>query len=163
MKALCTLHIYLLTHSRELERPTNTGVLVKQVLGQQCTVLEWQRKLPNPDLLLHIQHKAIALVYPHSTSHELQKQSKHFDSFILLDATWQEAQKMYNHSPYLHDLPKFSLKLDAPSIYTLRRNQKETGLCTAECAIKLLKLHQQTKQADMIHNHLRSFIQQNLH
>ncbi len=70
---------------------------------------------------------------------------------------------MVNHSPYLHDLPKVSLTPNAPSIYKLRRNQKDTGLCTAECAIELLKLHQQTTKAKQIVDALQSFIQQNLH
>jgi len=152
-----------LTHSRELLRKTNTGKLVKDVLGKQCSIFEWQRKLPNPELLQHIANQSVALLYPHEDSHPLGKQDASFDAYILIDATWQEAQKMVNHSPYLHGLPKVSLTPNTPSIYKLRRNQKETGLCTAECAIELLKLHQQTTKAKQIDDNLRGFIQQNLH
>jgi len=151
------LSIYLLTHSRELGRKTNTGGLVKQVLGKQCSIFEWQRKQPNTELLQHIQEESIALL-SHADNQVLGTQSNPFDSYILIDATWQEAQKMYNHSPYLHGLPKVSLKPDTPSIYNLRRNQKEAGLCTAECASILLNLSGHTKQANILDEKLISHI-----
>jgi DTW domain-containing protein YfiP len=147
-----------LTHSRELGRKTNTGSLVKKVLGPQCSIFEWQRKHPNTELLQHIQNEDIALLYPCPDSHILNEQNNTFESFILIDATWQEAQKIYNHSPYLHDLPKVSLKPQSPSIYTLRRNQKETGLCTAECASVLLNLDGKAQQASRLNESLKAHI-----
>jgi len=152
------LNIYLLTHSRELGRKTNTGGLVKQVLGKQCSIFEWQRKQPSTELLQHIQTENTALLYPHADSQVLGTQSNPFDSYILIDATWQEAQKMYNHSPYLHALPKVALKPDTPSIYSLRRNQKEAGLCTAECVSALLNTDNNTKQANTLHERLQTHI-----
>ena len=152
------MNIYLLTHSRELGRKTNTGGLVKQVLGKQCSIFEWQRKQPSTELLQHIQNENIALLYPHADSQVLGTQGNPFNSYILIDATWQEAQKMYNHSPYLHELPKVSLKPDTPSIYSLRRNQKETGLCTAECVSALLNTDNNTKQANTLHERLQTHI-----
>ncbi len=152
------MNIYLLTHSRELERKTNTGKLVKEVLGESCHIFEWQRKQPNTKLLQHIQGENIALLYPYADSQELTMQDDLFDSYILIDATWQEAQKMYNHSPYLHGLPKVSLKPNTPSIYSLRRNQKETGLCTAECVSALLKVNNNSEQALLLHETLKVHI-----
>ena len=152
------MNIYLLTHSRELERKTNTGKLVKEALGESCHIFEWQRKLPNAELLQHIQGGNIALLYPHADSQEVTMQDALIDSYILIDATWQEAQKMYNHSPYLHGLPKVSLKPDKPSIYSLRRNQKETGLCTAECVSALLHTKNESEQAMLLHETLKVHI-----
>ncbi|MDQ6983846.1 MAG: DTW domain-containing protein, partial [Ghiorsea sp.] len=103
------MNIYLLTHGRELLRKTNTGKLVKEVLGKQCSIFEWQRKEPNAQLLQHIASQSIALLYPHEDSNQIGELEASFDAYILIDATWQEAQKMYNHSPYLHGLPKVSL------------------------------------------------------
>ncbi len=147
-----------MTHSRELLRKTNTGKLVKSVLGKQCSIFEWQRKLPNPELLKHIANQSVALLYPHEDSIPLGKQEASFDAYILIDATWQEAQKMVNHSPYLHDLPKVSLTPSTPSIYKLRRNQKETGLCTAECVSALLSLDNNAEQANTLHEQLKAHI-----
>ena len=77
---------------------------------------------------------------------------------MLIDATWQEARKMYNQSPYLKALPKVSL-VDAPkSIYPLRRNQIEGGLCTAECVIHLLTESENVIEAQQLSQLLMTFI-----
>lgn len=58
--------------------------------------------------------------------------------FVLLDATWQLAHKMYRQSPYLRALPTLSLQSSQPSLYLLRRNQRQQGWCTAESVALLL-------------------------
>jgi len=132
------VNIYLLTHPRELERKTNTGVLATKLLGENCRVFIWNRVSPDAELLHKLKHESVALVYPSEDSVPMQE-AVSFDSFIIIDATWQEAQKMYNHSPYLKDLIKVQLSREEASIYTLRRNQKQAGLCTAECVLEILK------------------------
>lgn len=89
----------------------------------------------------------IALVYPALEGETVSAPDK-FSKYIILDGTWQEARKIVNRSPYLQDLPKVMLNSSAPSRYTLRRNQKEQGLCTAECVIELLKINQEYELAD---------------
>lgn len=59
--------------------------------------------------------------------------------FILLDATWQLAHKMYRQSPYLQQLPSIMLQSTQPSAYLLRKNQRQQGWCTAESVALLLK------------------------
>lgn len=71
------------------------------------------------------------------------------DTLVLLDATWQLAQKMWNQSPYLQSLPTVQLHCDTASSYRLRRNQKNTGWCTAEATVLLLQaldLHAEAQQ-----------------
>lgn len=58
--------------------------------------------------------------------------------FIVLDATWQLAQKMYNQSAYLKQLPAVALDCAQASVYQLRRNQQDMGWCTAESVSMLL-------------------------
>ena len=132
--------------------------MVKHILGERCSIFEWARKSPNAELLQRIQDDNIALLYPHESSQQLESLAHAFDAYILIDATWQEAQKMYNHSPYLHELPKVSLEPSTPSIYSLRRNQKETGLCTAECASVLLKHHQEVEKSEQLNDKLLAHI-----
>lgn len=152
------MNIYLLTHQRELERKTNTGVLVANALGEDCRVFEWSRVNPNKALLNKIESESVALVYPCEDSRPLAESCGAFDSFIIIDATWQEAQKMYNHSPYLHQLTKVNIRSNKTSIYTLRRNQKEHGLCTAECASEVLKSCGFLNQAENIESSLADLI-----
>ncbi len=60
--------------------------------------------------------------------------------FILLDATWPEARKMFRKSPYLDALPVLSLQPEQLSRYRLRRSTRADHLCTAEVAALCLAL-----------------------
>jgi DTW domain-containing protein YfiP len=76
------------------------------------------------------------LLYPVDDADAVPIES--FENIILLDATWQEARKMFNKSPYLQNLPRAHIKPRQISRYQLRRNQPEGGLCTAECVVEIL-------------------------
>ncbi len=61
------------------------------------------------------------------------KLGKPLNSLVILDATWQEADKMYRQSPYLQSLARVELQTEQDSAFRLRRNQRHGGLCTLEC------------------------------
>ncbi|BCV28355.1 tRNA-uridine aminocarboxypropyltransferase [Shewanella algae] len=61
------------------------------------------------------------------------KIGKPLNSLVILDATWQEAGKMYRQSPYLQSLARVELQAEQGSAFRLRRNQRQGGLCTLEC------------------------------
>lgn len=132
------MNILLLTHQRERLKKTNTGSLVADVLGKQARIIIWNRVSPNPELLNCISEGSIALLYP-SDSSQPAAESTNYQNYIIIDGTWQEARKIYNQSPYLKKLPTIKISSTKASAYSLRRNQKEGGLCTAECAIELLQ------------------------
>jgi DTW domain-containing protein YfiP len=62
------LVLYLLTHSREMHKTTNTGALVIQALAASVKIrvelIEWQRKEPNALLLDLSAQQQLGLVYP---------------------------------------------------------------------------------------------------
>ena len=60
--------------------------------------------------------------------------------FVLLDATWPEARKMFRKSPYLDRLPVLSLQPQQLSRYRLRRSRREEHVCTSEVAALCLEL-----------------------
>ncbi len=60
--------------------------------------------------------------------------------FILLDATWNEARKMFRKSPYLERFPVLSLEPEQISRYRLRRSKRDDHFCTAEVAALCLEL-----------------------
>jgi hypothetical protein len=64
--------------------------------------------------------------------------------FILLDATWPEARKMFRKSPCLDPLPVLSLQPDELSRYKLRRARRDDHLCTSEVAALCLHLAGET-------------------
>jgi DTW domain-containing protein YfiP len=130
------MKIFLLTHERELLRPSNTGVLAQSVAPEIVERIVWARNAPHPFLLDAINHENTVLLYPVDDADESPIES--FENIILLDATWQEARKMFNKSPYLKSLPRAHLKPQQTSQYQLRRNQPDGGLCTAECVVEIL-------------------------
>lgn len=146
--------LYLLCHATETSRASNTGQLVaaalNAVMGTKWRVhtVLWSRVAPDPVLLTDIARQSLVLLYPSAQatlvqlSREPQQGAGEPASpvskpplpagFILLDATWQQARKMYNQSPYLQQLPHWHGQADYQSVFRLRRNQRAGGWCTAE-------------------------------
>ena len=151
------MKLFLLTHQKEPHRKTNTGALAIELLGEKVEVVVWERTKPNKKLLDFIEQGSIALLYPHESSETLCEATS-YETYILIDSTWQEAQKIYNHSPYLHDLPCVKIETDKKSVYTLRRNQKEYGLCTAEIVVEVLKSRSMFKLAEALEGSLDAFV-----
>ncbi|HEY7865298.1 MAG TPA: DTW domain-containing protein, partial [Psychromonas sp.] len=54
--------------------------------------------------------------------------------FILLDASWAQAKKMFRKSPYLNTFPVLSFSPDTLSRYLVRKAVKANQLATAEVA-----------------------------
>jgi len=156
-KKLRKMKLFLLTHAKELDRKSNTGTLAVELLGDKVKVVLWERTKPNEELLRVIKQGNIALVYPREES-ELLTQASSYEAYIIIDSTWQEAQKIYNRSPYLHDLPSVKIQTDKPSSFLLRRNQKEHGLCTAEIVSELLKSNSQSELAEVLEEKLHDFM-----
>ncbi|WGL15738.1 DTW domain-containing protein [Microbulbifer bruguierae] len=136
------MKIYLLTHEREVDRPSNTGSIALSVAGGTAGPIErivWSRANPSPELVQVLKGENTGLLYPLSEADGTEIAVEHCDHFVLLDATWQEARKMFNRSPYLHSAGRVNLQTTAISRYQLRRNQKPGGLCTAECVVEILR------------------------
>jgi DTW domain-containing protein YfiP len=132
------MNIFLLTHQRERFKNTNTGSLIVEALGEKARVVVWDRVTADPGLLRTIGEGSTALLYPSADSQPVSEASD-YENYIIIDGTWQEAQKIFNRSSYLKDLPTVKIPANRTSAYNLRRNQREGCLCTAECAIEILK------------------------
>ena len=151
------MNIFLLTHQKELKRKTNTGTLVVEVLGDKAKVIAWERTKDNPELLACIKKGKVGLLYPKDDSITMTETCD-YESYIVIDATWQEAQKIYNKSPYLKALPTLKIETEKKSLYTLRRNQKQNGLCTAEIVIEVLQSEDNGDEAESLQSKLIDFL-----
>lgn len=179
----------LLTHSREYEKATNTGRLVKcESIGQENVYVEsivWERKqqealeqLPQDTSILFPFHKIESYFENLGTdtadgklgdkgdeakralTHPKQVCIKEFAeqtnaSVLLIDATWQQAWKIYRQSSILRSLPVLSL-LSGSSEYRLRRNQQ--GLSSVEAVIAVLKLRNQDVLAEQLYKRFKEFM-----
>ena len=134
--------------------------------------MRWQRREPEPRLLRDLQtavddpSRPYVLLLPASDALIVDVDQHYCPSaasqplpagFILLDATWQQAQKMYNQSPYLHALPKWQIQSAQTSVYALRRNQKQQGWCTAELVQLLWRYSGAVQSADLLSQRFADF------
>lgn len=177
----------LLTHSNELKKRTNTGILIEKSM-KNTKIIEWIRKEPSKELLEIINSdKEVYLLYPETDSEnaseevdeckpsreiksnlnqdkiisELEDRESKNDNkkkyIIILDGTWQEAQKMFNRSEYLKDVKRLSLTPDRLSEYKLRRKKDENHLCTAEAAIITLMMFGEEDNSDKLKSYFEKF------
>lgn len=137
----------LLMYDTEPLKPSNTGWLIADVV-KQTFAFSWTRvgdMQPVKDLINDPQWQPY-VVFPgeYAASERVTEKLKIDHNkkplFILLDATWPEARKMFRKSPYLDALPVLSLNPAQLSRYKLRRSCNEEHLCTAEVAALCLEL-----------------------
>jgi len=77
--------------------------------------------------------------------------------FVLLDATWPEARKMFRKSPYLDPLPVLSLHPEQLSRYRLRRSTRGDHFCTSEVAGLCMELAGEARAAQVLEAYLDVF------
>jgi DTW domain-containing protein YfiP len=149
------MKIFLLTHERELDRKTNTGNIAIKSTKDLVERIIWDRVNPDNRLLKLIESDSIILLHPNKDAQALSIEK--FENVIIIDATWQEARKIYNKSPYLKTTNKATLIPKNTSQYNLRRNQPQGGLCTIECIIEILKLKGENQLAKKLTEEFKSF------
>lgn len=129
-------------------KPSNTGWLIADVV-QRTFAFGWARTEVDPALLALLadpQWQPYVVfpgefVAPERLVHEVSTtDANKRPLFILLDATWPEARKMFRKSPYLNALPVLSLHPEQVSHYQLRRSRRDDHYCTSEVASLCLDL-----------------------
>ncbi|WP_120993366.1 tRNA-uridine aminocarboxypropyltransferase [Stutzerimonas urumqiensis] len=138
----------LLMHDVEMLKPSNTGWLIADLVPSTYA-FGWSRTAVAPGLLSLLSDPQWQpyVVFPGeyaSAERVVERCAEPEPSrrplFILLDATWTEARKMFRKSPYLNGVPVLSLSPDSLSRYRLRRSRRGDHLCTAEVAARCLEL-----------------------
>lgn len=151
------MKITLLTHFKELDKRSNTGRLVVDVLGSSAEQVRWDRLNPPARLVEEIDAGGVALIYP-GAAYENNDDLSDITQCIIIDSTWQEARKIHQRSPYLQKVRRISLNPREKSLYNLRKHQKESGLCTAECVIEVLRLAGNITAAELLHERFLAYI-----
>jgi DTW domain-containing protein YfiP len=123
-------------------KPSNTGWLIADVVPDTFA-FGWARTEVDPALLALLadpQWQPFVVfpgefVQPERVVHEVVLNPAHQRPlFVVLDATWPEARKMFRKSPYLNRLPVLSLNPEQVSNYQLRRSRRGDHFCTSEVA-----------------------------
>ena len=148
--------VCLLMADIEPLKPTNTGWLIADVVPDTFA-FGWARTEVDPALLALLADPGWlpVVVFPGeyaAPERVLQALPPSGDAarrplFILLDATWAEARKMFRKSPYLDPLPVLSLQPEQVSSYILRRSRRDDHFCTSEVAALCMSLAGETRAA----------------
>ena len=153
------MNFTLLTHFKEFDKRSNTGQLVLEILGDAAEQLCWDRLNPPRGLVEEIEAGGVALVYPGPADDDANGDDlSDIRRFILIDGTWHQARKIHQRSPYLAKARRVSLRPTGVSQYNLRKNQKESCLCTAECVIEILRTIGMVDHAERLQRRFLAFI-----
>ena len=147
-------------------KPSNTGWLVADVVPDTFA-FGWARTEVDPALLslLADPQWQPVVVFPGEfvapervvTALPVDGQPARRPLFVLLDATWPEARKMFRKSPYLNHLPVLSLQAEQISRYQLRRARRDDHFCTSEVAALCLDLAGEPLAAQTLEAYLDVF------
>ena len=154
-RCMCTLRpqvparsaVCLLMYDTEPLKPSNTGWLIADLVRDNFA-FGWSRIEVDPQLLVLLDDPQWQpyVVFPaeYGQGREVVERIEPVPGkrplFILLDATWSEARKMFRKSPYLERFPVLSITPEEMSRYRLRRSKFEEHLCTAEVAALCLDM-----------------------
>ena len=149
--------VCLLMADIEPLKPTNTGWLVADVVPDTFA-FAWARTETDPALLALLadpQWQPVVVfpgeyAAPGRVVHEVPMTPDRRPLFILLDATWNEARKMFRKSPYLERFPVLSLRPEQVSRYVLRRSRRDDHFCTSEVAALCLALAGETRASALL-------------
>lgn len=158
---LAGMQFTLLTHFKEFDKRSNTGQLVLEILGDAAEQVQWDRLEPPARLVEEIEAGGVALLYPGPPGERGEGEQPVLEGIgrvVLIDGTWHQARKIHQRSPYLRLAQRIGLKPSTASRYNLRKNQKESGLCTAECVIELLRLAGNHERAEQLERRFLAFI-----
>ncbi|WNW11312.1 tRNA-uridine aminocarboxypropyltransferase [Pseudomonas sp. DTU_2021_1001937_2_SI_NGA_ILE_001] len=147
----------LLMYDTEPLKPTNTGWLIADII-EDTHAFGWSRIEVDERLLALLDDPQWQpyLVFPgefvarERVVTRVEPAPGKRPLFILLDATWTEARKMFRKSPYLERFPVLSLEPEQISRYRLRRSRREDHFCTAEVAALCLELAQDTQASEVL-------------
>ena len=159
--------ICLLMHDTEPLKPSNTGWLIADLVAD-THAFGWARTEVDPALLALLadpQWQPYVVfpgefVAPERVVTEVAAAGASAGKrplFILLDATWPEAHKMFRKSPYLDRFPVLSLQPEQISRYQLRRSRRDDHFCTAEVAGLCMDLAGEPQAAQVLQTYLDVF------
>lgn len=156
--------VCLLMYDTEPLKPSNTGWLIADVVADTAA-FGWSRTQPDMAIstLLDDPQWQPFIVFPGEYAEpdrvvdQVHIEPGRRPLFVLLDATWMEARKMFRKSPYLDRFPVLSLQPEQLSRYRLRRSKNEEHLCTAEVAALCLELAGEQQAAAALDAYLDVF------
>jgi len=161
-----TTKVSILLFKKEVFLPSNTAHLtIKSLSNSQ----DYQRGhlgqvLPE-NFIAENQYQPLYL-FPTEDAQELTPELlKSFDkpiNLIVPDGTWRQAKKVHRREPLLTSIPRVKITPNQKSIYPLRRQKYEFGLCTHEAISYALEILEGPITKSKMMNNLKIFIEAHL-
>ncbi|MFC3152041.1 DTW domain-containing protein [Litoribrevibacter euphylliae] len=166
------MHWRLLMHPNEANKRNNSGFHVQRLLGAKVRRVYWDRRAQQEMATqAALDGQQPVLLFP---KHFAVESAICSDSYLgewsnrplmILDATWQQARKMYRQSSWLQSLDVWSLPIEqkqaVPELadfqYRLRKNQATTGCSTIETVAFVTHLLGETAIAEQMLNYFELF------
>ncbi|MBT4791026.1 MAG: DTW domain-containing protein [Halobacteriovoraceae bacterium] len=156
----------LIIYKKERFLPSNTAQLtLKSLTNSQYFFRGYQGKKLNPDFIDDTNYQPL-LLFPTEDSVELTPELvKTFNkpiNLIVPDGTWRQAKKVHRREELLINIPRVRITPQAKSIYPLRRQKFEFGLCTHEAIAYAMAIIESENVKNKLMNNLKIFIHAHL-
>lgn len=149
-----------LMHFRETFQTTNTGFLIESCVPQ-TERLVYQ---PGPDAIdlapILEGRKNIAILFPGPDAVPLSREVLDNDedfTLVVPDGTWRSASRMVRRDPILRALPRVTVPIGPPTVYTLRRASRHAGLSTFEAFAQAMTILEGEETGEVLMDALRRF------
>jgi DTW domain-containing protein YfiP len=136
-------HVSVIFHKKEYFLTSNTGKIANLALVNSSYQIRGLKDKPLTDDFTHNGKYTPYYLYPSEDaevidSSFIERQTKPIN-LIVPDATWRQTKKFHKREPLLKGIPHIKLGSGLKSIYQLRRQPQEGGLCTIEAIAYSLK------------------------
>lgn len=149
-------------HKKEKFLTSNTAMLAAKCLKNSELYLRGYADQEIQDSFLDEEHYEPLFLYPDEEAVELT--SELIESFekpinlIIPDGTWRQAKKIHAREKAVNHVRKVKLTKTAKTIYPLRKQKFEYGLCTLEAIAYSLGILENKKAQDFLLGHLKYMI-----
>jgi DTW domain-containing protein YfiP len=145
-------HVSVIFHIKEYFLTSNTGKIANLALENSSYQIRGLKDKPLTDDLTLDGNYSPYYLYPSEDAEELNssflaKQIKPIN-LIVPDATWRQTKKFHKREPLLKNIPHVKVPFAQKSIYQLRRQPSDEGLCTIEAIAFALKALEEPKACD---------------
>jgi DTW domain-containing protein YfiP len=154
--------IVIISSELETHKPSNTAKLISNTFRNGSHII-WKRNIIDSELQNFLQNPNkyyCALLYPNDDLRRNEIINFPDDLrekiLLVLDGTWKETRRIFNKSPYLHNLPLPIVKFRAESKYILREN-KENYYSTVESVSDFLRTYDEVEQSNALENYFTMF------
>lgn len=158
--------VSLVLFKKEQFLPSNTAKLSLNSLFNSNSFIRGEKEIVmNKDFIDQEKYQPLYL-FPTEDAEELTpdyiSQYTKPINLIVPDGTWRQAKKIHNREKLLTDIPRVKLKIETRSIYPLRRQKYEYGLCTHEAISHALSIIEGEEVKNKLIQNLKIFIEGHL-